>query len=277
MVVSGLVVLVLAAVPFAAYEAGVRRLRAAGASWPVGRELAVLAGVTCMSFGATAPLGERFSGHVVEHLLLGLLGPGLVAAGSPLTLALRASRPPARRRLRAVLRSRPAEVLTHPAVAVALAMLGPWVVWLSPIDRYQRESAVAHAAVHVHLMAAGALFAVAVLGLDHTRWRRANAARLLAAAVALPLHALLGLVILSASTPFLNPDMAPEAGLDDQRLGAALLWVIGDGIATAAMLVVGVQWAQRERREDQRSRTWVGPAATAEVTPVPQQAPPRTG
>jgi cytochrome c oxidase assembly factor CtaG len=147
-----------------------------------------------------------------------------------------------------VLRSGPVEVLTHPAVAVALAVLGPWVVWLSPLDELQRESAVVHALVHVHLVAAGGLFAVAVLGLDHTRWRRSHAVRLLAAAVALPLHALLGLIILSASTPFLNPGMAPGAGLDDQRLGAGLLWVVGDGIATAAMLVVGLQWASWERR-----------------------------
>jgi cytochrome c oxidase assembly factor CtaG len=277
--VSALLVLVPAGGSFAAYQSRVRRLRAAGARWPVWRELSVLGGVLCIAFGITAPLGDRFSGHVIEHLLLGLVGPGLVAAGSPLTLALRSSRPPARRRLRAVLRSRPVQVLTHPAVAVALAMLGPWVVWLSPVDRYQRQSVVVHGIVHLHLVAAGALFAVAVLGLDHTRWRRAHAARLLAAAVALPLHALLGLVILSASTPFLNPDLAPAAGLDDQRVGAALLWVIGDGIATAAMLVVGVQWAQHERRDDRRERqpegqvpVWTAPTP-AEVTSVPPPAP----
>jgi cytochrome c oxidase assembly factor CtaG len=116
-----------------------------------------------------------------------------------------------------------------------------------------------------------------VLGLDHTRWRRAHAARLLAAGVALPLHSLLGLVILGASTPFLNPGMATGAALDDQRLGAALLWVIGDGIATAAMLVVGVQWAQRERREAARGPrldAWTPPwAAPVAVRSSPEQAP----
>jgi cytochrome c oxidase assembly factor CtaG len=71
---------------------------------------------------------------------------------------------------------------------------------------------------------------------------------LLAAALSLPLHALLGLVILSASTPFLNPGLAPGAGLADQRNGAAVLWVVGDGLATVTMLVIGLQWARWESR-----------------------------
>jgi cytochrome c oxidase assembly factor CtaG len=247
MVVRAAPVLVFALAVLVLYETGVRRVRAGGGRWPASRELAVVAGILCIALAATAPLSDRFSGHVVEHLLLGLAGPFLIAAGSPLTLALRASSRPTRRRLRTLLRSTAAEVLTHPAVAVALAVLGPWIVWLSPLDGLQRESVFVHAAVHAHLVAAGAIFAVAVLGLDHTRWRRAHGARLLAAAVALPLHALLGLVILSASTPFLNPGLPFDEGLDDQRIGAALLWVVGDGIATVAMLVVGLQWANWER------------------------------
>jgi putative membrane protein len=246
--IAALPVLVAAVVAVVAYSGAVRRLRRRGGRWPAWKEASAGAGVAVIAFGVTAPLGDRFSGHVIEHLLLGLAGPALVAAGSPITLLLRSSPPPTRRRVRRALRAPVIEVATHPIVAVALAVLGPWVVWLSPLDGWQRDLAVVHVLVHVHLVIAGLLFGVAILGLDHTRWRRAHGVRLLAAAVALPLHALLGLVILSASTPFLNPTIDGAAALDDQRLGAALLWVVGDGIATVAMLVVGLQWAASERR-----------------------------
>jgi cytochrome c oxidase assembly factor CtaG len=248
-VLRSLPVVLLAAGALALHAWGVARLRARGGAWPARREMAVVAGVLVVALGAVGPWGSRFSGHVIEHLLLGLVGPALVAAGRPVTLALRSSSRPARRRLRRALASPVASVLTHPAVAVGTAVLAPWVVWLSPVDDWQRDSGVAHAVVHAHLVASGLLFGVVVLGLDHTRWRRCHGARLLAAAVALPLHALLGLVILSADTPFLNPTMPVRAGLADQRLGAALLWVVGDAIATAAILVVGLQWAAWERRD----------------------------
>jgi cytochrome c oxidase assembly factor CtaG len=177
----------------------------------------------------------------------------LIAAGAPLTLALRASSRPWRTRLRHVLRSGPMSVLIHPVTVLALAVLGPWIVWLTPINDAQLRSEPVHALVHLHLVVSGLLFAIAILGLDHSAWRRSHAARLLAAALALPLHTLLGLVILSASTPYLNRAMTPSAGLADQRFGAALLWLVGDGLATVALLVIGLQWAASERRAEQRS------------------------
>jgi cytochrome c oxidase assembly factor CtaG len=205
-------------------------------------------------------LDTRFSGHVVEHLSLGMAGPALIAAAMPLTLALRASSKPWRDRVRHVLRSGPVAVLIHPVTVLALAVLGPWIVWLTPINDWQLRSEPVHALVHLHLLVAGMLFAVSILGLDHSAWRRSHAARLLAAVIALPLHTLLGLVILSANTPYLNPDMEPRAGLADQRLGATVLWLIGDGLATVALLVIGAQWYAAERRVEARLD-----AATARV------------
>jgi cytochrome c oxidase assembly factor CtaG len=105
-----------------------------------------------------------------------------------------------------------------------------------------------HALVHIHLVVSGVLFGVAILGLDLTPWRRRHAIRLFAAALALPVHTILGLVVLSAAHPYLNPGMAPGDGLADQRFGAALLWLTGDGLATVVILVIVAQWFEAERR-----------------------------
>jgi cytochrome c oxidase assembly factor CtaG len=234
------------------YARGVRRLRCVGAEWSTWREASVIAGLALCALGAAGPFGSRFSGHVVEHVLLGMAGPALVAAGMPLTLAFRASSRVSRTRLRRVLRSRPMTVLIHPVVVLAFAVLAPWIVWLTPLNDWQLRSEPVHAIVHLHLFVSGLLFAIAILGLDHSAWRRSHAGRLLAASLALPLHTLLGLVILSASTPYLNRGMAPSAGLSDQRFGAALLWLVGDGLATVALLVIGLQWLDAERRAEAR-------------------------
>ncbi|HEX7094460.1 MAG TPA: cytochrome c oxidase assembly protein, partial [Acidimicrobiales bacterium] len=193
-------------VAVALYDAGVRRVRCAG-TWPSWRQAAMTAGVVVCVAGVVLPLGERFSAHVGEHVLLGMLGPGLVAAGAPLTLLARACPARSRRLVRQTLRSRGAHVLTHPVAALALAAIGPWILWLTPLNRWQLEHEWVHALVHVHLVVSGFLFGVAILGLDQSHWRRRHATRLFGATLALPLHTLLGLILLSASTPYLNPGL----------------------------------------------------------------------
>lgn len=236
-----------------AYGAGVRRVRRVGGTWPAWRQVALTAGVLVCAAGVATPLPERFSAHVIEHVLLGMAGPALIAAAAPLTLLARAGPRRYRSEVRRALRSRVAAFATHPVVALAVATLGPWLLWLTPLNDWQLEHAWVHAVVHVHLVVSGVVFGVAILGLDHSRWRRHHAARLFGAALALPLHTLLGLVLLSASTPYLNPGMDPAEGLDDQRVGAALLWVVGDGLATAAILVIVGQWLAAERRAAARA------------------------
>lgn len=241
-------VVLVGSVALVGYTTGVRRVRGSGGTWPAWREASMTGGVVLCAVGAVAPLGERFSAHVVEHVLLGMAGPGLVAAGAPLTLLARAAPAPWRPHVRRALRSSAAAFATHPVVALGFATIGPWVLWLTPLNDWQLEHEWLHALVHAHLVVSGVLFGVAILGLDHSRWRRRHATRLFGAALALPVHTLLGLVLLSAADPYLNPTLSAEEGLDDQRLGAALLWVVGDGLATVAILVIVAQWLGAERR-----------------------------
>ena len=55
--------------------------------------------------------------HMVQHLLLGMLGPLLLALSGPITLALKALSRDARRPLVALLHVRPLQLLVHPITA----------------------------------------------------------------------------------------------------------------------------------------------------------------
>jgi putative copper resistance protein D len=104
----------------ALYAWGVRRAR----PWPARRSAAFGLGVAGLAValcsGVDAGAAERLSVHMVQHGLLTLVVPPLLLAGAPVRLALRAQRPPGRRRLARALHAAPVRLLTQPAVALAL-------------------------------------------------------------------------------------------------------------------------------------------------------------
>jgi cytochrome c oxidase assembly factor CtaG len=226
----------------------VGQVRRAGRRWPAPRTWCFGSGLAVAGAVVVAPLDGRFSGHVVEHLVLVMIAPLLVAAGRPLALALVALPGRPRRRLAALLRSPPARLALHPALVWLTAIVAPLVVWFSPLYRWSLDHAAVHGLVHGHLFVAGLLFAAVVMGLDHAGRPPAHPARALAVGLLLPLHALVGMVVLSLERPKLNPGLDEAAGLADQRLGAALMWLGGDLLATVAVAVVVGRWLAAERR-----------------------------
>jgi putative membrane protein len=63
--------------------------------------------------------------------------------------------------------------------------------------------------------------------------------------------ALLGIVLLSASTPLFDTyvnRLGPDAALDDQRVAASLMWVGGMATTLPLLLVAVWRWASAEER-----------------------------
>lgn len=105
----------------AVYLAGTRRLVARGRRWPAARTASFLAGVGVLAVATQSGLAAYdtalFSVHVIQHLLLSMVAPPLLALGAPVTLLLTVWSPLTRRRLLRVLHSRPVAVATHPLIA----------------------------------------------------------------------------------------------------------------------------------------------------------------
>src|SRR5204863_7932512 len=85
----------------ALYLIGVRRVRR---PWPAGRTIAFVAGAVVLALSELAS-SSSFAGHMLEHVLIGMVAPVLFVLGAPITLALQASRPRSARSLRRLLHS----------------------------------------------------------------------------------------------------------------------------------------------------------------------------
>ena len=240
------------AVALTLYLVAVRRVPR---RWPPARTAAFAAAVVVVVAAAALDADERFTTHTLQHLLLGMVAPALFALSAPVTLALQAGRPSTRRRLLRVLHSRPTRVVGHPLVGWALFGGSMLVLYLTPLYDRSLDSWWLHEALHVHFLAAGALFFWPVVGVDPVPRRLPHGARLLTVFLAIPFHAVLGMALLGADVP-----IAPEHTLADSRTGAGVLWVAGDLLGLGAALVVAAQWMAHEDREAAREDRRAGQA-----------------
>ena len=117
-----------------------------------------MTGTLCVASALLPPVSahdELFGVHVLQHLLLGMAGPALLALSAPITLALRTAPPHVRHVLLKVLHSRPAAFLASPAFAVTVNLGGLHALYLTRLYAAAERSDLIHAAVHLHMFVAG--------------------------------------------------------------------------------------------------------------------------
>ncbi len=248
------------------YLVGVRRLARRGRRWAPARTAAFGSGLAAIAVATQSGLARYdtilFSLHTAQHVLLGMVGPFLLALGAPITLALQAAKRPTQQSLLRVVHSRPVVVLTNPLVAWTVFGGTLFALYLSPLLAWSLRNDLLHATIHIHFLLAGSLFFWPAVGLDPMRRRLSHPARLLYVLLAVPFHAFLGLAVLSSKT-VIGGDTYNRvhrswgaSPLADQRVGASILWAVGDVFGLVAGAVVVVQWirydARRQAREDQR-------------------------
>ena len=249
------------------YLVGVVKLRARGDAWPIFSTLAfVVGGMGTFAFATMSGLGTYdttlLSVHMVQHMLLSMLVPLLLALGAPVTLALRALPPRPRRWLLAVLHSRVAKVLTFPPLTLAMFVLSPWALYFSGWYDATLHSAYVHEMTHVHLVLVGSMFFWPLVGLDPVPGRVMFPFRMLMMLLTLPFHAFLGVTIMGQATiigeewyaalrqgPMGSWLPTMEA---DQHLAGGILWGAGDLVGLVMFLVLFTQWVRDSMKEAAR-------------------------
>lgn len=198
-----------------------------------------------------------FSVHMVQHILLTLVGPPLLALGAPITLLLRVVRPEVRQRvILAILHSWPVRAVTFPVVTWLLFAFAMWGTHFSPIFDRSLEEPTIHQLEHLVYLVTAALFWWPAIGLDPGPWRLREPARILYTFLQMPQNTFLGLAIVSATTPLyphyatLARDWGPSA-LVDQQMAGAIMWLVGDLVFVIAMLGIVVGWMRREDHDAQ--------------------------
>lgn len=233
----GMVIAVVAVLAASAYLAGSIRLRLRGDAWPGWRDACFTAGCAVLVYALLGPLpGGPFTAHMAQHLVLAMIAPVLVVPARPLTLLLRVLPTRPRRTLLAVAHSTPVSVLVFPPLAAVLDVGGLWLLYRTPLFAGLHHQPLLHAAVHVHVVVSGLLFAFAVCQLEPVRRRWSLAWRATALLGAGAAHAVL------AKTLYATPPPGTAFATADLHTGAQLMYYGGDLVEIALAAIIAVQW-----------------------------------
>ncbi|WP_127501552.1 cytochrome c oxidase assembly protein [Actinoplanes solisilvae] len=246
----------------ALYGYGVYRLRQRGDHWPVGRTVAFVAGGLGSIAAVTITGIEAYdttllSVHMVQHMVLSMVGPIFLALGAPVTLALRTLPSAPRNKLLALLHSRAAKVLTFPLVAFGIFVANPFVLYFTGLYEQTLLHSWLHEFIHVHFIVTGCLFFWPLLGLDPLPGRWPYPGRALLMVLSVPFHTVLGLTIMQSPT-LLAGDYYRNLGLSwtdpvaDQVTAGGILWAGGEIVSVTMLGILIVQWVRQSEREARR-------------------------
>lgn len=246
-----------------AYLWGVRVLRRRGDAWPTRRIVYWFLGLAVIFIGVSSTLGvydrALFLIPAIQHMILQMIAPVGLVLGAPTSLALRALPRRGRRILLAVLHTRWARFVTHPAIAFALFAITQFAFYYTALYELSLTNVWVHDIMHWHFVAVGFLFYWALLGIDPSTHRVRFSFKMLLVVGLGPLHILLGIPIMMSKSLFaadfylaLARDWGP-APLADQHIGGAILWGFGDVSAIALIGAFVVQWFRSDHRTAMRT------------------------
>ena len=188
-----------------------------------------------MAVALSPPVDARadatLAAHMVQHVAMTMVAAPLLAAGLRLPL------------LRSKGRSGPR---IPPVLAWVLFAATGWLVHFTPLFEAATESLPIHVFEHALLLGTALAFWAQVVGPAATM---SHPMRLLYLVVAMPQNTFLALAI-SSSNRVLYPHYAGGGDpLGDQRLAGGIMWVAGDLLLLAAVLLTAAAWARHEERE----------------------------
>ena len=223
-----------------------------GRRWSPKRTVSFIAGLVAIDLALQSSVAtftmDYFQAHVIQHLLLMVIGPPLLAMGAPMTLALQTSSRSTKVRLLKILNSRPFRLVTHPlpvwflyyfsmfafflTVALNVAMTHMWVMDL----------------VNIAFFLASTLFWWPIIAIDPIpHWQMSHGVRLTSLLIGVPLESFLALALLSATRP-----AASMYSVASTHSGAAILWVGAELFTFLALIPVFIQWVRFEERKGAR-------------------------
>ncbi|RFS85526.1 copper resistance protein CopD [Actinomadura spongiicola] len=251
------------------YLAALVRLRRRGDGWPMARAVSWFIGlltiVVATQTGVAKYAPILFSVHMVQHMVLNMLTPIFLVVGAPVTLALRALKPARvrgdrgpREWLTAMLHSRVAAVVAHPAVATFVFVVSTFALYFTPLFESAMRNHLGHIAMTAHFLLAGFLFFWVLLGVDPAPKKLPYPGRLLLLFVTMPFHAFFGIALMNLSQALARgwyASVDPPWGttiLEDQHTGGGIAWAFGEIPTFIVLIVLAVQWYMDDQRQARR-------------------------
>jgi cytochrome c oxidase assembly factor CtaG/putative copper export protein len=251
-----------------AYVLGMLKVRRRGDAWPAGRLVSWTAGLAALTYFTSGPPAVYgmvlFSAHMVDHMALTMVVPLFLVLGAPVTLALKALQPRGdgsrgiREWILVLVHSRFSALLTHPLFAAANFVGSIVVFYYSPLFGFALRQHVGHELMNLHFLLTGYIFVLTMIGTDPVPRRAAYPLRLLLLFSTMAFHAFFG-VALNGSTSLLQASWFGNMGrawgptaLEDQRLGGAWTWGIGEVPTLLVAIGVAMMWSRSDARENRR-------------------------
>ncbi len=250
------VVTVAVAVAAALYVWGAVRVgrRHPARPWPGWRTAMFMGGLAVVVIATQSGIGA-YDGvlewdHMIQHLMLLMVAPPLLVTGQPVTLLLHASRNPLHTWTKRVMRSKTVAALTWPPVGLIAYVVMVTVTHLTSLADLTITNQSAHNAEHVLFLVVGYLFFLPLLGREPIRWRVSYPVRFVILALAMPVDTFTGLVLGYASTGLRAAGPRPPGSpspVEDLHWAGAVMWIGGDAIMIALMMIVVLMWSRDDR------------------------------
>jgi putative membrane protein len=247
-------------------------LSARGRRWPWTRTVAFLAGLAAVDLALQSPVatftGTYFQAHVMQHLLLMVVAPPLLALGAPSTLLLQTARRRTKERWLRILRSPAAAVITHPITVWCLYFGIMFAFFLSSLINVAMHHMALMDLLNLLFLFGGTLYWWPMVGLDPiVHWKMGHGARMVNVLLGGPPEVILGLAILSLRVP-----IASMYTLSSTHAGGALLWISTEFVVIAAFMPIFWQWMRSDEREAARLDAQAPPGSVP-ATPAPAPTP----
>lgn len=268
------------------YTVGTVRRAAVTEPVPWWRHAAFFAGLASVFLALQSPIdpvAERlFFVHQIQHLLLRMAGPMLIALSSPQGVLTAGLRPVTRRSLLAPIAASGAVravfgTIAHPVTATAL-FIGALYVWEVPRyhDLALRNEPV-HYAMHATMLLAGLVFWWRIFDRRPAPQGPRYGARLMMLWLVILSNIALGAYTTLKSTVLYEAydalgrlfDYAPLA---DERVGGIVIWIPSSMMCLVAVLIVIHMWGRHETKLDQRRTRWSPSNSAALLHPTSASA-----
>lgn len=242
------------------YLTGLVALRRRGDRWPPHRTALYFGGVgtvfvvTCTGVGTYAL--SVFSVHMVQHMALNMIAPLLILLGAPMTLFLRTLRTPARRTVLRSMEAPAVRLLAHPVVSTLFFVASLYVLYFTPLFEAAMANHWGHLLMQAHFFLSGLLFFWFMVAVDPIPRSINGAPRVPLLLVVVVAHTVFAMVLVFGRTVlggdyFVDQDLPwLPSRLDDQALGGALAWFLGEATTIAVLAWIILRWFAAAERAD---------------------------
>ena len=234
------------------YLRAVAALSTRGRTWSRMRTVSFVVGLVMIDLALQSPVATfamgSFEAHMVQHLLLMVTAPPLLALGAPMTLALQTSNRTVKVGMLRVLNSTVFKWWSHPIPTAAVYYFAMFAFFLtSGIDVAMRHMWMMDV-VNVAFLVASLHFWWPIVGIDHIpHWPMGHGTKMVALLIGVPIESFLALALLTSSRP-----VASMYTVGGTHAGAGILWIGAETLTFLALIPVFLQWLRFEGRRTVR-------------------------